>query len=89
MFGLQVHYFDTIAPAAQMNLLESGYLFVAGDCSNHVMYRLTSLGSDDEKAIASDSTMPFDESDVAHNHKQLVRFCPVAGLQNMEVCDQM
>lgn len=89
VFGIQVHYFDTIAPATQMNLLESGFLFVAGDCSNHVMYRLTSLGSEDEKAIVSNSTMPFDENDVAHDHKRLVRFCPSAALQNMEVCDQM
>lgn len=89
VFGIQVHYFDTIAPATQMNLLESGFLFVAGDCSNHVMYRLTSLGSEDEKAIVSNSTMPFDENDVARNHKQLVKFCPSAALQNMEVCDQM
>ena len=89
VFGIQVHYFDTIAPAAQMNLLESGFLFVAGDCSNHVMYRLTSLGSDDENAIASNSTVRFEENEVARNHKDLVRFCPSAELQNMEVCDQM
>ena len=63
-----------------MNLLESGFLFVAGDCSNHVMYRLTSLGAEDEKAIVSNSTMPFDENVVVQSHKQLVRFCPSAAL---------
>mmetsp|Transcript_5527 Transcript_5527/g.9416 ORF Transcript_5527/g.9416 Transcript_5527/m.9416 type:complete len:369 (-) Transcript_5527:2298-3404(-) len=47
VLGINVSYFDTIAPSTRMNLLESGYLFAAGDCSNHFMYRLTSLGDED------------------------------------------
>lgn len=84
VFGVQVQYFDTVAPGTQMNLLESGYIFVAGDCSNHMMYRLTSDGSEDENAIVANSTMTFDEEDAPYNHKHLVRFCPRDQLHNME-----
>ena len=46
-----------------MNLLESGLLFAAGDCSDHILYRFTSLGSeDDDQIIATNSTMIFDEA---------------------------
>lgn len=48
VLGMQVTYFDTINPATKLTLLDSGYLFAAGDCSNHVIYRFTSLGGDDE-----------------------------------------
>lgn len=48
-----------------MNLLESGYLFAAGDCANHAMYSFTSLGDGDENPIVSNSTMEFDEDKVA------------------------
>lgn len=47
-----------------MNLLESGYLFAAGDCSDHFMYRFTSLGADDEHPIVSNSTTQFSEDEI-------------------------
>ena len=56
-----------------MNLLETGYLFTAGDCSNHIIYRFNSLGDDNEQVPTSNSNMPFDDG---KNHAQLVRFCP-------------
>jgi len=68
-------------------LLESGYLFAAGDCSNHIMYRFTSL--DEEKPKLSNSTIGFDEDDIIHNHGALVKFCPRAEHLNLEVCDQI
>lgn len=46
VLGMAVSYFDTIPPATQLVLLESGYIFAAGDCSNHTIFRLTSLGGD-------------------------------------------
>ena len=44
---INVSYFDTIAPCTKINLLESGFLFAAGDCANHFSYRLTNLGDDE------------------------------------------
>ena len=46
--SMKVSYFDTVAPLVQMNVLESGFLFAAADCSNHRIYRFTSLGDEDE-----------------------------------------
>lgn len=59
-----------------MNLLESGYLFAAGDCANHAMYSFTSLGDGDENPIISNSTMEFDEDKVDKDHSSLLKFCP-------------
>ena len=43
--GIQISYFDTIAPSSKIVLLASGYLFAAGDCANHQLYRFTGLDS--------------------------------------------
>jgi splicing factor 3B subunit 3 len=51
VLGLNLFYFDTIAPCIKINLLESGFLFAAGDCSNHHIFRLTSLGEDKSPPI--------------------------------------
>ena len=72
-----------------MNLLESGYLFAAGDCSDHFMYRFTSLGADDENPIVSNSTQVFNELEIMRDHSKLTRFCPRSENQNLEVTDQM
>jgi splicing factor 3B subunit 3 len=72
-----------------MNLLESGYLFAAGDCSDHFMYRFTSLGADDENPIVSNSTQEFDEEMIIKDHSKLTRFCPRMEHKNLEVTDQM
>ena len=87
MLGVSVQYLDTIAPSAQINLLESGYLFAAGDCSDHYMYRFTSLGADDEAPIVSNSTMVFDELEIIKDHSKLTRFCPRSETQNLEITD--
>jgi len=76
VLGIVVQYLQTIVPCAQLNLLESGYLFAAGDCTNHYLYKFLDLGGGEEKPILSNSTIEFDEDDVVHNHDQLVRFCP-------------
>ena len=68
VLGLQVSYFDTIAPSAKLVLLESGLLFSAGDCTNHHMYRFISLGGESGKLKASNSNQPFNEELVIKNH---------------------
>ena len=71
-----------------MNVLESGFLFAAGDCSNHSMLSFTSLGEEDEPII-SNSTLDFDEDTVANDHKDLIKFCPRPEYQNLEETDSM
>ena len=78
VLGLSVQYFDTIAPATQLTLLESGFLFSAGDSSNHIMYKFTSLGADEVNPVMSNSTMT-----------SLVRFCPRGDHENLQVTDQI
>jgi splicing factor 3B subunit 3 len=88
VLGMSIMYFDTIAPSTKLVLLEAGYLFAAGDCSNHYMYRFTSLGGDQDAGI-SNSSKSFEEAKVVNDHSELVRFCPRADYQNLEVCDEL
>lgn len=87
VIGITITYFDTIAPSTKLCLLESGYLFSAGDCSNHCMYRFTSLGIDASSRFSSNSSVPFDEATVAYDHSALKLFCPTNSLMNLEECD--
>lgn len=89
VLGMSVQYFDTIAPSAKLTLLESGYLFAAGDCSNHKMFRFTSLGGEQNNQSVSNSTQLFDEEKIIKDHTDLVKFCPQAEHSNLEVCDQI
>jgi len=85
---MTVMYFDTIAPSTKLALLESGFLFAAGDCSNHFIYRFTSLGGESELGI-SNSSKGFEEAKIINDHSQLVKFCPRADHQNLEICDEL
>lgn len=60
-------------------------MFAAGEGSNHIMYRFTSLGTDEEKPIQSNSTIQFKENDPTF--EGLIKFCPREELSNLEVCD--
>jgi len=88
VLGVSVQYFDTITPSSKLSLLESGYLFAAGDCSNHSMFRFTSLGNDSDVGV-SNSTQVFDETKIVSDHLALVKFCPRGEHVNLELCDQM
>lgn len=86
---MRVTYFDTISPALDLCLLESGYLFAAGDCSDHCIYRFLSLGIDSSKRYSVDSSRQFDDTKVGTDLSGLVRFCPSNELQNLEECDRL
>ena len=89
VLGMTIKYFDTIQPATKLVLLESGYLFAAGDCSNHMIYRFTSLGQDGENQVSSSSFHKFKEASLLQHFEALERFMPQMEHQHLEVCDVM
>eukprot|EP01094_Clydonella_sp_ATCC50884_P006453 TRINITY_DN1564_c0_g1_i10.p1 TRINITY_DN1564_c0_g1~~TRINITY_DN1564_c0_g1_i10.p1 ORF type:complete len:1192 (-),score=452.93 TRINITY_DN1564_c0_g1_i10:363-3938(-) len=49
--GLDVVYFDTVPVGAAINMLRLGFLFVAAENGNHVLYQFQSLGDDDDGSV--------------------------------------
>lgn len=36
--SMQVQFFDTVAPGTSINILKSGFFFLAGESSNHASF---------------------------------------------------
>lgn len=49
-------YFDTIAVAASLCVLKTGFLFAASEMGNHVLYQFTGIGADEETYVCSADT---------------------------------
>ena len=46
---IKLKYFDTVPVASGMNLLKTGFLFVASEFGNHYLYQIAHLGDDDDE----------------------------------------
>lgn len=58
--SIQCEYFDTISPCSSLCIMKTGFMFAASEFSNHSIYQIVSLGDDEERRIASDSSMEHD-----------------------------
>ncbi|KAI9314019.1 CPSF A subunit region-domain-containing protein [Zopfochytrium polystomum] len=82
--NLKIKYFDTIPVAGSMVLFKTGLLFVASEFGNHYLYRIDSLGDDDDEQpeyTSADLPQSLDEVVV-------VPFQP-RGLRNLTVMDEL
>ncbi|KAJ3244641.1 Splicing factor 3B subunit 3 [Chytriomyces hyalinus] len=79
--NIRLKYFDTIPVSSGMVLFKNGLLFVASEFGNHYLYRVDSLGDDDED-------QPEYESSLIPPDADLVVFRP-RGLRNLTVVDEM
>ena len=59
---IKLKYFDTVPCASSMNVLKTGFLFVASEFGNHYLYQIAHLGDDDDEPEFS-SAMPLEEGD--------------------------
>lgn len=61
---MQVQFFDTVAPGININILKSGFLFLAAESSNHASFQFKSDGSTEEDAIVvhSQDSSKFEQS---------------------------
>ena len=59
---IKLKYFDTVPVASAMNVLKTGFLFVASEFGNHYLYQIAHLGDDDDEHEFS-SAMPLEEGD--------------------------
>ncbi|KAJ3101047.1 Splicing factor 3B subunit 3 [Phlyctochytrium planicorne] len=80
--NLKIKYFDTIPVSSGMVLMKSGLLFVASEFGNHFLYRVDSLGDDDEDQYEFESSQIQDVDDT------ILPFQP-RGLRNLTVVDEM
>ncbi|CAI8039876.1 Splicing factor 3B subunit 3 [Geodia barretti] len=59
---IRIKYFDTVAVAAGLCVLRTGFLFCASEFGNHYLYQIAHLGDDDEEPEFS-SAMPLEEGE--------------------------
>ena len=79
---LQVKYFDSIPPASALAVLRQGFLFVASEYGNHVLYRFEGLGdNDDEPQYSSAELEP--SSQVLFRPRELKNLSPSDELENL------
>ncbi|XP_022082283.1 splicing factor 3B subunit 3-like [Acanthaster planci] len=77
---VRMKYFDTVPVATNMNVLKTGFLFLAAEFGNHYLYQIAHLGDDDDEPEFS-SAMPLEEGDTFF-------FAP-RSLKNLVEIDQM
>lgn len=73
--GLSVQYFDTINPCTQINILKPGFLWAAGEFSNHMLYSFIDIGDNETNPIKTFSTDSKDQL-VTFNPRDLVNLAP-------------
>jgi splicing factor 3B subunit 3 len=72
-----------LAPGIAINILKTGYLFLAAEGSNHGLYLFKSDGEDEERP-----TVCHSQQAEAHKSGNLPRFNP-RELVNLELRDEM
>ena len=77
---IKLKYFDTVPIATALNVLKTGFLFVASEFGNHYLYQIAHLGDDDDEPEFS-SAMPLEEGDTFF-------FAP-RPLRNLVLVDEM
>jgi len=86
---LEVKYFDTIPVSISLCILRSGFLFAASEQGPSYLFRLTSLGDDDETtAVLTASTVREAESKGLSETDAMVYFAPRPN-RNLEVIDEV
>lgn len=60
--AVKVKYFDTLPVATSLNILKSGFLFLASEFGNHYLYQIARLAENDDEPEFS-SSMPLDEGE--------------------------
>ena len=63
--NLKIKYFDTVPVASSLILLKTGFLFVASEFGNHVLYQIENLGDDDEDQIEYSSMDMVQDQDLS------------------------
>ncbi|XP_071823754.1 splicing factor 3B subunit 3-like [Apostichopus japonicus] len=53
---VRMKYFDTVPVATTMNVLKTGFLFIAAEFGNHYLYQIAHLGDDDDEQEFSSAT---------------------------------
>ncbi|SCV67047.1 BQ2448_5693 [Microbotryum intermedium] len=58
VLALKIKYFDTVAVAASLCILKSGFLFVASEFGDQYLYQFEKLGDDDDETEYSSTDYP-------------------------------
>ncbi|KAK9464366.1 CPSF A subunit region-domain-containing protein [Lipomyces arxii] len=81
--GVKIKYFDTVSIAKSLNILKSGFLFVAAEGGAHGFYQFEKLGDDDDETeySSADYTKDMSEYPAAYFHPR--------PLENLVLVDNM
>ncbi|KAK9470022.1 CPSF A subunit region-domain-containing protein [Dipodascopsis tothii] len=85
--AIKMRYFDTVPVAKSLNILKSGFLFVAAEAGAHMFYQFEKLGDDDsEREYSSADYVRGEMSDYAAVH---FRPRPLDNLVLVDVIDSL
>ena len=61
--NISVQFFDTIPPGSSINILQTGFLFLGAESSNHAIFEFKSTGEeeDDPKVCVSQQSEDFEK----------------------------
>ena len=80
---IKLKYFDTVTVATSLNVLKTGFLFVACEFGNHHLYQIAHLGDDDGEPEFSSST-PLQEGETfMFAPRELKNLVPVDELESL------
>lgn len=82
---LRLKYFDTVPLAVQLNILKTGFLFVATESGNHQLYQFENLGIDDDELEITSLDFQAQDNEVGTKN---VHF-GVRGLQNLSLVEEI
>ncbi|KAJ3362319.1 Splicing factor 3B subunit 3 [Kappamyces sp. JEL0680] len=83
--ALKIKYFESLSLASSLCLLKSGFLFVAAESGNHILYQIENLG-DDEEDQPEFSNLDWDMSknpDFSFTPRELRNLAPVDQLESI------
>ncbi|KAI9020517.1 CPSF A subunit region-domain-containing protein [Hyaloraphidium curvatum] len=87
-----IKYYDTVPVSAGLCLLKSGFLFVASEFGNHVLYQIEDLGDDDDSQteyLSNQFPQPVEDEDMDEDFDfGTVTFIP-RGLRNLAPVDEL
>ncbi|KAE9554985.1 hypothetical protein FO519_001803 [Halicephalobus sp. NKZ332] len=77
--NLYLKYFDTVPPANDLCILKTGFLFVAAEFGNHMLYQIARLGTDDNETVFSSGSTPG-----LYSCRDLLNLCAVDSIDSLD-----
>ncbi|KAK9461840.1 CPSF A subunit region-domain-containing protein [Lipomyces oligophaga] len=84
---IKIKYFETVPLAKSLNILKSGFLFVAAEAGSHMLYRFEKLGDDDDEIEFS--SLDYKKSDMNQYPTAYFTLQPLENLVLVDMLDSL